>query len=195
MSPTRHKITDLIALKLTCLFALRCDPGYIKLRNYNETDLYVKDGEIRLRIVVKDARQYYKDVVKTYVMTDEERTMLDHFMEKHPGRVYLFNGNGDASKKNIQKNYSRVLKRASQAVLGIEELSVSLVRKMVETKFGESIKGMSDLERERLWSHDKKKMLKCCQNIMLNLEDSEGFEDMIETCVVKLYQTVVNRGK
>ncbi|KAJ3360560.1 hypothetical protein GGF32_008302 [Allomyces javanicus] len=114
MTVCKKNVMEYFALKLMCYYSLRGDPGHIKLRNYDEShDLYVKDGNIHLRIVVKDNREKYKDVHMVYSMTPEEKKVLDWFTKTNPQHVYLFMSQMDSSKHQRTNNFNmRPLKQS-----------------------------------------------------------------------------------
>ncbi|KAJ3345546.1 hypothetical protein GGF32_008372, partial [Allomyces javanicus] len=123
------------------------------LRDYDEDkDLYVKDGKIHLRIVVKDPKNKYGDIRHTYTMTDAEQAALDSFIASNPDQVYLFNKNNNATPDQLSGNYSTLLSRKTASHLEIRGLGVIGFRNIAETECGQAMKDLHPVEQVRLWS-------------------------------------------
>ncbi|KAJ3351855.1 hypothetical protein GGF32_004048 [Allomyces javanicus] len=144
-------IEDYLALKLVCYFSLRGDPGHIKLQNYDESrDLYVKDGKIHLRIMVKDKKEHYKDVCMVYMMTPEEKKALDQFMTANPTCEYLFTSQASSTLQQRTGNFNTKVQWCSKRWFGTQ-YGVSVIRKMAQTKFASMMHGKDGLKAAQLW--------------------------------------------
>ncbi|KAJ3347895.1 hypothetical protein GGF32_006490 [Allomyces javanicus] len=142
---------DYFALKLVCYFSLRGDPGHIKLRDYDESrDLYVKDGKIHLRIIVKDKREKYKDVHMVYTMTPEEKTAMDQFIKDHPDRKYLFTSQSNSTLHQRNGNFNTRVQRSCKRWFGAP-YGVTVIRKMVQTKYASMMSDRDGLDAAESW--------------------------------------------
>ncbi|KAJ3355524.1 hypothetical protein GGF32_001987, partial [Allomyces javanicus] len=165
LSLSKVPIEDYLALKLVCYFSLHGDPGHIKLWNYDEShDLYVKDGKIHLRIVVKDKKERYKDVRMVYTMTPEEKKALDQFMTANPTREYLFMSQASSTLQQCTGNFNTKVQWCSKRWFGTR-YGVSVIWKMAQTKFASMMHGKDGLEAAQLWDE----YVRNCSHMLLTV--------------------------
>lgn len=148
----RNNIITVLALKTAINFALRGDPGLIRLRDYDENvHPYYKDGVIYQPIVVKDKLKKYGHVRKVYNLLPEEKKWLDEHIAKHPRQRFLFNKNNEASETLLSENFNSRIIRELSNYFGTN-VGTSIIRKVFETQFGNAIRLDHVLQQEKKWS-------------------------------------------